>query len=656
MKRLLVCENLKVIKPAAKVLKGFLLLYVSLQMLACAKKPFTVATNVEGAQFLNDPSVPRAKPLQSFDELLSEMSKQERYYQEEILPGSDDEAEDSLEDRSSTPIYEEADFNEAKPYILSDREFLRKFEEHQVKEASKKKQSKEPQTESQPTGSRVGGARISQPVRSAPVVLTQDILQEINKRPSIQSQTDGVCQVKNVSRAPFYGSSVTGVTEEEFAFAYKGSRKVFSSTSFHITTENFHELDKNKKTTQKISRNTLVRLLPDLFTQLGINDQQIATLLKGSSNPELATQNVQEFLAPVEVVSPENIYVRMKHQREQKNFVSKGSQGLIFSRSLVPVDQNYILMVEQDFITVGQITLRRSQLLSIDPASIQEDGSFQIKVCRIAHADGRVQELELYPFIVLKPETHYESGVQQVYLSPEYDGSLLSPLYRKHFPALAKVRYASFSLYQQPLHFADFEMDYKGFIRLPMIEDHPDLNGDITGIGFDESFVHYHGGDPDRSDTWGKGNTICAITKLANAWKKRCGDKPGCKLQIGDIAFATAARKFRNSSLDPLSHRSHEQGECVDIRPLAKNSHYGPVRINQRHYDLEKTRDFIRFAAEFGAGLIYFDDARAIQGVPVAKTNHRKFGRHDDHIHMCFYSPPSESASDARVGKNFCAP
>ena len=406
------------------------------------------------------------------------------------------------------------------------------------------------------------------------------------------------CSVSVSKLPPFYSTSVTNIQFETFDFLQKSLQKVFSKDSKHITTEVLRSVKDSKRIQNKISKDTLVRLA-------------------GTSNPKsLYTQ--------IEVLTPEIIYSRMKKLSEQKQFVKTGDIGLIHKLSLQPIDHTYALIADQDIQTSFDQTVQRGTIAT--PLMIEADKTnplFQTLVCG---------DKTYYKFYVYNPSQQYEA----IYLDPTVDGPGFSPIYQKHLDGLFEVQKAVQKLYQVNLNPADIEMDYRGFIRLPKTNE-VDSHG-ISGFAYDQSFVHYQGGDPWKSDTWGTPNTIIQLMTLAQEWSKICKEE-GCTLQIGDIAFATGALNYqsakRGGKKDALMHATHIDGTCVDLRAFRKDDELtGVVVSNNRKsaYNRKRTQSFIEFAQKFGVTRVIYGDRKITRVLEDVELD----SGHRDHIHICF--------------------
>ena len=430
--------------------------------------------------------------------------------------------------------------------------------------------------------------------------LTKSILLSLGFLTSIQSNADVLseCSVSATKVAPYYSTSVTNIQFENFDFLQKSLQKVFSKDSTHITTEVLRSPKDAKRIQNKISKDTLVKLI-------------------GSANPK--SQYIQ-----IEVLTPEIIYSRMKKVSEQKQFVKSGDTGLINKFSLQPIDSTFALIADGDIQASSNQIIFKGTIATPSMIDSEKMGPlFQTLVC-----DSKT----FYKFYIYQPDQIYSA----IYLDPTQDGAGFSPIYQKHLEGLYQVQKAIKDLYQFELNTADIEMDYRGFIRLPKTNE-VDSHG-ISGYAFDKSFVHYQGGDPWKSDTWGTPKTIIQLMTLAQEWSKICRTE-GCTLQVGDIAFATGALNYqsakRGGKKDALMHATHIDGKCIDLRAFRKDDQLtGVVVSNNRKsaYDRKKTQSFIEFAQKFGATRVIYGDKKITRVLEDVELD----SLHRDHIHICF--------------------
>ncbi|MDP2305621.1 MAG: hypothetical protein Q8P18_06310 [Pseudomonadota bacterium] len=147
------------------------------------------------------------------------------------------------------------------------------------------------------------------------------------------------------------------------------------------------------------------------------------------------------------------------------------------------------------------------------------------------------------------------------------------------------------------------------------------------------AYLHFLGADAPGSDIWATPATIEHVLRLAHAWSTRCGT-PDCMLQLGDLAWYNARTP------DPLGHRDHNEGTCVDIRLFRTDGgHYEAWwnrpddRTGAHAYDRARTTEFLAFAmANAPVSEVLFNDPAVIAAVPGV----RAVKGHDDHVHMCF--------------------
>ena len=102
-------------------------------------------------------------------------------------------------------------------------------------------------------------------------------------------------------------------------------------------------------------------------------------------------------------------------------------------------------------------------------------------------------------------------------------------------------------------------------------------------------------------------------------------------MKIGDIAW------YNDKVPDPLGHKNHHKGTCVDIRLFRSDDSNYEAKWNKgddrkgkgHHYDRELTSSFIKFVKRnFSPSDLIFNDPK-IKGITRSRG-------HDDHIHLCF--------------------
>ncbi len=113
-----------------------------------------------------------------------------------------------------------------------------------------------------------------------------------------------------------------------------------------------------------------------------------------------------------------------------------------------------------------------------------------------------------------------------------------------------------------------------------------------------------------------------------------CMADSGYNICVGDISYAHGG--------DHPQHTSHEHGLDVDLRPIAKDGHCGPVGCysTSNVYDFEGTKKMILALAESGlVKCIYFNDPKILSDPQIKATGLvSKCDGHDDHLHVSFKS------------------
>lgn len=176
--------------------------------------------------------------------------------------------------------------------------------------------------------------------------------------------------------------------------------------------------------------------------------------------------------------------------------------------------------------------------------------------------------------------------------------------------------------------------DYKcnrGLIQMPLVG----ANAGFCGTH------HYYPDRPYGIDAYTNPLTACALTALAQEWKKNyCKNRSGCTLQWGDISHRTKVR------FPP--HVTHTDGTCVDIRPMRSGGFSDSgITYGSRGYDRAKTNQFIKLAKSMGASLVIYNDP---------KISARRAGGHNNHIHLCFNNNPSsrKTCNNLKVDPETC--
>ncbi|MGE4132451.1 MAG: hypothetical protein AB7F86_12485 [Bdellovibrionales bacterium] len=159
----------------------------------------------------------------------------------------------------------------------------------------------------------------------------------------------------------------------------------------------------------------------------------------------------------------------------------------------------------------------------------------------------------------------------------------------------------------------------KGLVQIPTRGE----NGNIGPCGT----YHYSPGGPadDVNDSYASPEAACAFMSLIQDWKKECpSTRSGCRIQWGDVSHKTIRQYVKGR----WPHRSHNDGHCIDIRPLRKGAHEDSAMfINSRSYDGKATKRLIALAKSKGASPILFNDSAA---------GGQYWDGHNNHLHICF--------------------
>ena len=154
-------------------------------------------------------------------------------------------------------------------------------------------------------------------------------------------------------------------------------------------------------------------------------------------------------------------------------------------------------------------------------------------------------------------------------------------------------------------------------------------------VAYGPRWLHFLGTDPLFSDVWGTPEYVQQLMFLTKVWNTWCqerdfvSNKDSCLMQIGDIAW------FNPKNPDPLGHKTHDQGTCVDMRLFRSDASRYEAYWNKgddrkgfsKAYDKKLNAAFIDFMWDQGASVILFSD----------KSTHAKWApHHNDHIHVCF--------------------
>ncbi len=156
------------------------------------------------------------------------------------------------------------------------------------------------------------------------------------------------------------------------------------------------------------------------------------------------------------------------------------------------------------------------------------------------------------------------------------------------------------------------------------------------GVGPGGAWRHFLGADPAGTDCWADPVALVKLVHLAADWQAHCTanlghDTDRCALMVGDLAFLDDRRP------DPLGHKDHYRGDCVDLRLWRTDGSRYEAWWNRPDdrpgygfaYDPATTRAFVAFAAARpDVSSLLFNDPEALGATPARG--------HDDHIHLCF--------------------
>ncbi len=192
----------------------------------------------------------------------------------------------------------------------------------------------------------------------------------------------------------------------------------------------------------------------------------------------------------------------------------------------------------------------------------------------------------------------------------------------------------------------------EGYVGLPLpdVYDTARVEAEVAREGLDTparrekvlvaagpGYAHFWGADAAWSDIWARPETIIAVLRTAAGWAKACADAGGseaqCRLQIGDLAW------YDDVKPDPLGHKDHREGRCVDLRLFRTDGSAYEAwwnrpddRSGAAAYDAVRTTAFLRWTAEnVGITEGFFNDPAVLAAVPWLKP----LAGHDDHVHVC---------------------
>lgn len=264
---------------------------------------------------------------------------------------------------------------------------------------------------------------------------------------------------------------------------------------------------------------------------------------------------------------------------------------------------------------------------------------------RYPQTPGRI--LDPLPATIPCDPTHLAFGAQRIALDA------LGPLRPAEPDTLAAVLSIQAHAIQRfgPLRLTDISWTHTGRVSLPwvhwstaaelaetMAREHlkTDEQQDraVRAAGPSDHYLYFRGSDSIRSDIWGTPDTIHALIDTLADWKASCPGAPEhCVVQLGDISWYSAKRP------DPLGHRDHYGGTCVDIRLFRDDGSRYEAWWN-RPDDRPEHTDTVGYSrtlnAAFVAHLLARADVQRVLFNDPAATGATAARGHDDHMHVCF--------------------
>lgn len=169
---------------------------------------------------------------------------------------------------------------------------------------------------------------------------------------------------------------------------------------------------------------------------------------------------------------------------------------------------------------------------------------------------------------------------------------------------------------------------HRGLVQIPTKGG----NGNIGPCGSFHPNADHYGGGSKVTDNYANPLTACTFMAFMQEWKKRQDAKgggeyreKGSRLQWGDISDRT--RSYFSS------HKTHTEGECVDIRPM-RNTGFenSAVTYSSGAFSRKLTREMLELAISMGGTPIYFNDP-TLREEGLSSYS----GGHHNHVHVCFH-------------------
>lgn len=462
---------------------------------------------------------------------------------------------------------------------------------------------------------------------------------------------------------PFLISKVDKGTAgtEKYMSAANGNRKVtVKGDSSVLAQENFHF--ENQSKARRISRGTLVTLR-------GSEEDIKANLARLKAGGK-------GFRVPVTVTSPNETYQQFTDQKNEVPFVAKNDEGLLWSKSMSSPTKDDRFIVMEDSYLLPDLKDQNLKGKGLEPIVDEVSGKYKINKCR------RMEEVVRYatdgsgdpvldgngnPARVVQ---HDERGneipaekVEKCQISHMYtivgasgdqslNGKVISIDHSCFEAGIRPVKKDELDQYENMVKFMNenhgttlsldqLEFNDWGKAKLPLdnLETANISDSSINAVRKNGKFVYYKNSDAPNIDNWGNPTTICSLYNLTDKFFEKCKETPGrsdeqCMARVGDMSFITPVNKHNPGggwkNKDPLDHKSHHTGNCIDLRPFRNDDDFGRLEHTYSTYDREITQEFVNMAKKFGANNILFNDSK-IKGAARA-------GGHDNHLHICF--PP----------------
>lgn len=437
------------------------------------------------------------------------------------------------------------------------------------------------------------------------------------------------CRTELTEKPPFFISSVKTNTTEQFAIEpgmavshVEGVGKATGNKADEISSEKFYPA--------LAEASAAGEMLPFKLLSRG-------SLVTSDFSPSQKLDPTS--LVQVKVLKNNSLY--LKFQSNSTVLTKDGDKGFLPASALEPASEKHRFILKETAPLFTFTSLVNDEKLSPGSAIrlVMQEGKYKKMDCG---ASGSTYLFQLY-----QPEGNTfsnEVGIEEQVLSCVS----LQPITDDNFSRLLQLQKTLDRLYQQKITLDSFEFNEWGLVRAPM-QNLP-AGGDISRESFDKSFVHYQGSDAVGTDDWMHPHTACAFMRLMNEWKQICSQEEKCIVQMGDAAFLTPGQKA-GAAIDPLGHRFHRSGTCIDIRPFRKDGKQEKLDIRDSFYDAKLTRKFIEFLMKRGASPIYFNDPAMLNDKKLSQAlddpcsevdDSVDLGKklqncpgHDNHIHVC---------------------